>query len=100
MNGIIHNCSHPNDNDPSFRISENQIFKDIFYYLEVLFRIVKPHKVMFMAIDGVAPRAKMNQQRGRRFRSAQEAEDLMRKVSCAEGCMLYIIVPAICLFVN
>ena len=35
MNGIIHTCSHPNDDDPSFRISEDKIFSDIFRYLEV-----------------------------------------------------------------
>ncbi|XP_032782787.2 5'-3' exoribonuclease 1 isoform X1 [Daphnia magna] len=75
MNGIIHNCSHPNDEDVHFRISEEKIFSDIFHYLEVLFRLIRPQKVFFMAIDGVAPRAKMNQQRGRRFRSAKEAED-------------------------
>lgn len=75
MNGIIHNCSHPNDDDVHFRISEQQIFQDIFRYVEFLFRMIKPRKVFFMAIDGVAPRAKMNQQRGRRFRSAKEAEN-------------------------
>ncbi|KAM4693486.1 5'-3' exoribonuclease 1 isoform 2-T2 [Discoglossus pictus] len=79
MNGIIHQCSHPNDEDVHFRITEDKIFADIFHYLEVLFRIIKPRKVFFMAVDGVAPRAKMNQQRGRRFRSAKEAEDKIKK---------------------
>ncbi|XP_070562062.1 5'-3' exoribonuclease 1-like isoform X2 [Ptychodera flava] len=79
MNGIIHICSHPNDDDPHFRISEEKIFQDIFHYIEVLFRIVKPRKVFFMAVDGVAPRAKMNQQRGRRFRSARVAEEQEKK---------------------
>jgi 5'-3' exoribonuclease 1 len=33
MNGIIHNCSHPNDDDPMFRITETQIFLSIFDYI-------------------------------------------------------------------
>ncbi|XP_047526859.1 5'-3' exoribonuclease 1 isoform X3 [Vanessa atalanta] len=76
MNGIIHNCSHPDDSNPHFRITEEKIFKDIFHYISILFQIIRPKKLFFMAIDGVAPRAKMNQQRGRRFRSAREAESL------------------------
>ncbi|KAF5282795.1 hypothetical protein FQR65_LT02792 [Abscondita terminalis] len=79
MNGIIHMCSHPDDGDPHFRISEEKIVTDIFHYIEVLFRMIKPRKLFFMAVDGVAPRAKMNQQRGRRFRSAKEAQSLEDK---------------------
>ncbi|XP_053692331.1 5'-3' exoribonuclease 1 [Sabethes cyaneus] len=75
MNGIIHNCSHPNDSDVFFRITEEKIFSDIFHYLEFLFRMIRPQKLFFIAVDGVAPRAKMNQQRGRRFRSAHEAKE-------------------------
>lgn len=75
MNGIIHNCTHPCDGDVHFRISEEEMFEDIFNYVDTLFQIMKPKEFFFLAVDGVAPRAKMNQQRGRRFRSAREAID-------------------------
>ena len=71
MNGIVHNCTH--GNDPDTKLTEEEMIKKIFMYLDKLFHIVKPQKLMFMAIDGVAPRAKMNQQRARRFKTAREA---------------------------
>ncbi|TMS40102.1 hypothetical protein L596_006524 [Steinernema carpocapsae] len=83
MNGIIHNCSHPNDDDVSFRISEEEIFGNIFQYLDQLFSIIGPKKVFFMAVDGVAPRAKMNQQRARRFMSARNAEHQQKQALAA-----------------
>ncbi|MCO5598715.1 hypothetical protein L7F22_052813 [Adiantum nelumboides] len=79
MNGIIHNCSHPNDADAHFRMSEADMFLAIFSYIEHIFAKIKPQKLFFLAIDGVAPRAKMNQQRSRRFRTAQEAKELREK---------------------
>jgi len=37
--------------------------EQIFNYLDKIFHVVKPQRVCYMAIDGCAPRAKMNQQR-------------------------------------
>lgn len=75
MNGIIHNCTHKDaGEDVSFRLSEEEMFIRIFNYIEHLFGKIKPKQLFFMAIDGVAPRAKMNQQRARRFRTALDVE--------------------------
>lgn len=76
MNGIIHQCTHPSDTGIAIEDLDT-MFSRIFEYTERLYRIVSPTKLMFLAVDGVAPRAKMNQQRSRRFRSAKEAERTM-----------------------
>lgn len=73
MNGIIHACSHPSDNDIASTITNREVILGIFRYIErTVNQVVKPKKVLFIAVDGVAPRAKLNQQRSRRFRAAEE----------------------------
>jgi len=67
MNGIIHMCTH--NNDAKIEIfDEKRMLKKIMMYTDRLYKLVKPRRMLYLAVDGVAPRAKMNQQRSRRFR--------------------------------
>eukprot|EP00941_MAST-03F_sp_MAST-3F-sp1_P003143 g3143.t1 len=79
MNGIIHNCTHPKDEEISESLTERQIMLGIFSYIDRLVKIIKPTQMLYMAIDGCAPRAKLNQQRSRRFRSAKDAKALLEE---------------------
>jgi len=74
MNGIIHNCSHNNTGGLCVK-EESDVFVEAFKYITRLFNIIRPKKLLYMAVDGCAPRAKMNQQRSRRFRAANEARE-------------------------
>jgi 5'-3' exoribonuclease 1 len=73
MNGIIHGCSHPAHLDVSEKISERDMMMGIMHYIDrIVTQLAKPKVSVYMAIDGVAPRAKLNQQRSRRFRAAKD----------------------------
>ena len=84
MNGIIHMATH-NNADAFIEANEKEMFKRIFIYTDRLYKLVAPTRLMFLAVDGVAPRAKMNQQRSRRFRSAKEAEQALAEMVAREG---------------
>lgn len=64
----VHTKTHENLEILLFENIKNQVNK--------ILEIVIPNRTVFLAIDGVAPRSKQNQQRQRRFRAAQENTQL------------------------
>ena len=69
VNGIIHNTCRKYFGDAS-QINETtkQIYHDVCEEIKKMVHMIKPRQLLMISIDGVAPRAKMNQQRIRRFR--------------------------------
>ena len=78
LNGVIHNATHGDSVTQGVR-SEETVADYVMGYISHIFKQIKPRKLMFIAVDGVAPRAKLNQQRSRRFRSAYDSMAEVKK---------------------
>lgn len=87
MNGLFHNSAQKIYEYGSFKRnirfleykkqnkSQIEVFADVCKNLEDIFQTVKPNKKLILAIDGPAPKCKLNQQRQRRYRSSLDRED-------------------------
>lgn len=78
MNGIIHNCTHAND--PGLRLTETEMVIRIFTYLDKLLHIMKPRKLVLLAIDGAARRQQAAGSAGSRTSCSNRA-------AAAAGCV-------------
>ncbi|KAL7116081.1 hypothetical protein ACP275_04G221000 [Erythranthe tilingii] len=82
MNRIIYD-SCPSDNDPYGLLGVktfDEIFSCVCEHIDRLFDIVKPKKLLFLAIDGVAPRAKSTRMRLELFRT-EKFDQIKKKIN-------------------
>jgi 5'-3' exonuclease len=71
FNSLIHNASRRKDDAELI-----DMIKEVLRYFRYVLELVKPRKLVYIAIDGVPPMAKINQQRLRRFKSASEKQEM------------------------
>ena len=65
FNQIVHNATHPSDSPAPPDLPAK--LRAVCRALDRVVLAARPRKLLVLAFDGVAPRAKMNQQRARRF---------------------------------
>ena len=64
---------------------EADLIVEVIAYIKQMNNLVNPTKTLYIAVDGVAPMAKIKQQRLRRFRSAVQAEEEAKIRAEAKG---------------
>ena len=77
-NGLIHpQCFKTLDENSNFKNLEElerKMIKSILDYIDFIVEYAKPQKMVYIAVDGVAPMAKIKHQRARRYKSVVDSE--------------------------
>jgi len=70
-NSIVYDAVHSIDttNNVDIQTFENEIIEKVILNIKEYIELIKPNSTIFIAFDGVAPFAKMEQQRTRRYRN-------------------------------
>ncbi|CAD27049.1 RIBONUCLEIC TRAFFICKING PROTEIN 1 (5'3'exoribonuclease) [Encephalitozoon cuniculi GB-M1] len=68
FNAIIHTCIKPGLG--SEEEIERDLYKTVGDFIDHILLKTRPRKLLYIAVDGVAPRAKLSHQRARRYKSA------------------------------
>eukprot|EP00966_Prymnesium_polylepis_P045362 1050325-Prymnesium_polylepis.1 len=76
MNGILHQAYRQQG---TLQPTEEEMHTAICAAVRRVVQAVRPRTLLYLAIDGVAPRAKMNQQRARRFLKSREEEERLQE---------------------
>jgi len=81
LNCAIHYCCREILKDIEFNRNkqneiEDKMIKNVIKYIELLVKYSNPRKLLYIAIDGSAPKAKLNQQRMRRFKKFFEKNEI------------------------
>jgi len=75
-------------NEKNIQKLESLMIKNIIEYIDFLIKIAKPTRLIYIAVDGVAPIAKIDQQRKRRYKSFYDNKfrnELMDKFSISHN---------------
>jgi 5'-3' exonuclease len=74
-NSIIYDCVRKLEYDSAENpVTEDLIIKEVIAKIEVYVNMISPTNVLYIAFDGVAPFAKMEQQRTRRYKNTSSAK--------------------------
>jgi hypothetical protein len=92
-NGILHNATH-GDAGESIGGRDGDMYIRMCSKIDSLVQLARPRRLLYIAIDGVAPRAKMNQQRQRRYRTARDRQVQRAKAAATAAAEAATAAPA------